>query len=209
MVGTFEKRIQAAIIFHVINFIDPLLFDIFNPGTEGFPKHGKGSKINLRVSTCIKKPFVRIKVTDVIEIPIEHLEGIFICCLFCQIIKRSVIISHKYVKFNGKIIEFVTESTMDRLSVIAKSLPITCSSFSISPSQGYLNTGNAVYDCRKPKAVSIIGKLPVKHMLYLPISDARNDLRHNVRTDIAAIAHKSCQNIAYILWPSFMPSVCG
>ncbi len=76
--------------------------------------------------------------------------------------------------------------------VIPEALSISCCCFSFSPNFGYLNAANAVDNQRKRHAVSFIGHLPIKHVFNLMVTDAGNNLRHNVRADIATITHHCC-----------------
>jgi hypothetical protein len=65
---TFEQFIQAAIIFSWMNFVEPLVFAIFNPWAKGFPQHRKGGKVHCRIRTGIKVPLIRVKVADIVEV---------------------------------------------------------------------------------------------------------------------------------------------
>src|SRR5213596_1096810 len=106
---------------------------------------------------------------------VQHFGGIFICCLFCQIVKQRVVISDKNIELNGEIIECVAESSMNGLFVIAKPLPVSGCRFSFTPGTGYFNTADTIDDQGKREIIRVISHLPVKHMLDLMVTHARNN----------------------------------
>src|SRR5207247_500624 len=103
----------------------------------------------------------------------------------------------------------MAERAVQGLSVVFKSLSVTGCCFPFSPGTSSFNASNTINYISESLLVSVIGHLPVKHTLNLMVSNAWNNLRHNVRADITAITHMCCQNIANIIRISLMSSGRG
>jgi hypothetical protein len=168
-------------------------------------EHGECGEVDLRVAVRVGVVLVELELALVVEQPIEHERRVAVGAFDRHAVEGRVVVGNEGVELKREVAEACAVRLLEHAAGQSEPLPVARGRLAFAPPQRGIEAGDRVHEFRQGAPLRLLGELPVADAFELVVGDVRDELRHRVRADVAAVGHDRGEQRADVLRRRLLP----